>query len=120
MYHSPAIINPRNIEVVLQCFLLSKLIKELRFRDKLKMQTIIQNLKSSLKKKLFQRYFFNIILFFKYFSCPRPLYWCSRSSLVPGIPLSHFSFTPCSPLSLGKAWGDRQICIMSVCLIHTE
>ena len=57
MYHSPAIINPRNMEVVLQCFLLSKLIKELRFQNKLKMQTIIQNLKSSLKE-LFQRYFF--------------------------------------------------------------
>ena len=68
MYHSSAIINPRNMEVVLQCFLFSKLIKELRFQNKLKMQTIIQNLKSSLKK-LFQRYFFNIILFFEYFSC---------------------------------------------------
>lgn len=61
MYHSPAIINPRNMEVVLQCFLLSKLIKELRFQNKLIMQTIIQNLKSSLKKiisEIFFQYYF--------------------------------------------------------------
>ena len=57
MYHSPAIINPRNMEVVLQCFLLSKLIKELRFQNKLKMRTIIQNLKSSLKKNYFRDVF---------------------------------------------------------------
>ena len=57
MYHSPAIINPRNTEVVLQYFLLSKLIKELRFQNKLKMQTIIQNLKSSLKKIISEIFF---------------------------------------------------------------
>ena len=59
MYHSPAIINPRNLnmEVVLQYFLLSKLIKELRFQNKLKMQTIIQNLKSSLKKIISEIFF---------------------------------------------------------------
>ena len=61
MYHSPAIINPRNMEVVLQCFLFSKLIKELRFQNKLKMQTIIQNLKSSLKKIISEIFF--LILF---------------------------------------------------------
>ena len=57
MYHSPAIINPRNMEVVLQYFLLSKLIKELRFQNKFKMQTIIQNLKSSLKKIISEIFF---------------------------------------------------------------
>ena len=59
MYHSPVIINPRNLnmEVVLQYFLLSKLIKELRFQNKLKMQTIIQNLKSSLKKIISEIFF---------------------------------------------------------------
>ena len=67
MYHSPAIINPRNMEVVLQCFLLSKLIKELRFQNKLKMQTIIQNLKSSLKKNYFRDIFLILLYFLNIF-----------------------------------------------------
>ena len=57
MYHTPAIMNPRHMEVVLQFFLLSNVIKELRFQNKLKMQTIKQNLRSTLKKIISEIFF---------------------------------------------------------------
>ena len=42
------------------------------------MQSIIQNLKSSIKKKLFQRYFFGLFYYFNIF-LPRSLFSRSRS-----------------------------------------
>lgn len=69
MYHTPAIINPRHMEVVLQCqcVLLSNSIKEVRLQNKLKMQKIIQNLKSSIKKNYFRDIFLVLFYFLNIF-----------------------------------------------------
>lgn len=114
MYHSPAIINPRNMEVVLQCFLLSKLIKKLRFQNKLKMQTIIQNLKSSLKKNYFRDIFLILLYFLNIFpdsSSVLVLALFSRSRHPP-LALLVYSVLPIKPWeSLGWQADMYYVCM---------